>query len=281
MVRFFFLYLIVFVGCNSRPGENRPPVAVHVSSVGGADTLSVRYVGNMGVLLTVDTSSVIIDGLHKPYLAEYLPPPEELVDEILESDELRLTALLVTHMHGDHFDADYTLRYLEVNPTGIVVGPEQIKETVAAIESRDAMLDRIMVAPTEDGNNQAAFENAGVGFTTHNCRHESAARHSATQNVCHIVRLGDFRVLHAGDSSWETIREALEGEASAQEIDVAVLPYWILRDSAQEIWQVLAPRHIIATHVPVDDARVVAGLERLRPSVTVFSRLGDELQVSR
>ena len=79
-----------------------------VNTVSSESTaVTVTYVANEGVLIQSDSKQVLIDALHKPYLSEYLATPQKVLDDMMASrppfEDIEL--LLVSHIHGDHFNA--------------------------------------------------------------------------------------------------------------------------------------------------------------------------------
>ncbi len=48
-----------------------------------SNAVTVTYVANEGVLIQSGSKQVLIDALHKPYLSEYLPTPEKIIDTMM------------------------------------------------------------------------------------------------------------------------------------------------------------------------------------------------------
>jgi hypothetical protein len=54
-------------------------INIGIVSLHGQTPNAVQYIGNMGVLVSLESSSILIDGLHLYYEADYLNPPERLL----------------------------------------------------------------------------------------------------------------------------------------------------------------------------------------------------------
>ena len=74
----------------------------------------------MGVLLQDGNHSVLIDGLHEYYGPAYLPPSEELVNDLSTPGGVFEVpqVVLFTHYHGDHFSAN-----LVKELSTVIIGP--------------------------------------------------------------------------------------------------------------------------------------------------------------
>ena len=79
---------------------------------------TITYVGNMGVLISGDSTSILIDGLHKEYKPAYQYPPKSLVDELIGTEKAYqppIRYILNTHIHKDHFDAELIVEFMQHN----------------------------------------------------------------------------------------------------------------------------------------------------------------------
>ncbi len=240
--------------------------------------LRMSYIGNMGVLFESDTSTLLIDGLHEFYRSTYAFPDPATVAQLIEGNYpgfSSLEAVLFTHPHRDHFSATYGRDFLLQNPSGILLGPPQVVEQVKAVAS--AELGGELQAVAYDGR-RAHFSKGQISINGTRCEHVNPNRHSAIQNIAYLVDLAGYSILHIGDTNWEQIPPAFKALGLPEKnVDVAVLPYWMLLsdDSARLINQWIAPRQLVATHLPPDYS--AADQEALRegfPGLVVLVEIG-------
>ncbi len=241
--------------------------------------LRMSYIGNMGVLFESDTSTLLIDGLHEFYRPTYAFPDPATVAQLIEGNYLgfsSLEAVLFTHPHRDHFSATYSRDFLQQNPSGMLLGPPQVVEEVKAATAEELGVG--LQAVGYDGG-VAHFLQAQISIKGVRCEHVNPNRHSAIQNIAYLIDLAGHSILHIGDTNWEQVSPAFEALGLPEKkVDVAVLPYWMLLsdDSAQLIKQWIAPRQLVATHLPPDYR--VADQEALRkrfPGVVPLVEIGE------
>ena len=254
------LYLICSCQSNTSKQSTQTKALLKHSQIQDStksNALKIAYVGNMGVCIEYDDNTVIIDGLHQFYNKAYVHPTQDMVDLLISGNFKNFTAIeyvLITHIHGDHFSGKYAKQYLEQNTNGIVVGSSQIKNDIVDFHSKkDSLIQRLIVVPYD--KKPHVIENSNISITAIQCNHSSPKRHRNTQNFAYLVEINDFNVLHVGDTDWDLTREPMTTLGlKAKQIDIAVLPYWLLleNDALEQVENQIAPRHIIASHIPPD-----------------------------
>lgn len=218
------------------------------------DALKLAYIGNMGVLFEYHDKTVIIDGLHQYYNKQYLYPTEEIVNELITGtfkDFTNIEASMFTHVHGDHFSERYALRLLENNADAIVLGSQQIRDSIARLTHNSKVLSAIETVPY-DGNLFRAIHK-GIDITAIKCDHSSPSRHGQIKNIAYVVDLDGFKLLHIGDTDWELTKKPFTSlNLASSKIDLAVIPYWMLleQNAYETAMETIAAKHIIATHIP-------------------------------
>lgn len=213
--------------------------------------LEIRYIGNMGVLISGEESSVLIDGLHTEYNKKYyLFPPQSLVDSLTNSlgDFPPIKAIAATHYHRDHLDGEQISTFLDKNTQVLFFGSKQSTDLVK--EARSNNDDRIITIETKDYQKQTV-EIGDISVTGFYMNHVSPNRHGSVQNVGYLIEMEGKKILHVGDSNW--FEEAFTKlNLQEENIDVAIFPYWMLLNH-QKIIQLrtwVNPKHIVATHLP-------------------------------
>jgi L-ascorbate metabolism protein UlaG (beta-lactamase superfamily) len=213
--------------------------------------LEIRYIGNMGVLISGEESSVLIDGLHTEYNKEYyLFPPQSLVDSLTNSigGFPRVKVIATTHYHGDHFDAQQVNAFLSKNNWSLFFGSEQSTELLSKIDSTKK--NQIITINTNTYQKQTV--NAGnISITGFYLNHVNPARHGSVQNVGFVIEIDGKKILHTGDSNWFE-KAFTELKLEDENIDVAIFPFWMLLDNkdSSKLKKWINPKYIVATHLP-------------------------------
>lgn len=243
--------------------------------------LEIRYIGNMGVLISGEESSVLIDGLHTEYNKEYyLFPPQSLVDSLTNGlgDFPTIKAVAATHYHGDHLDAEQVSRFLDENSETLFFGSRQSTELVKEAGSNND--ERIITIETKDYQKQTV-KAGDISVTGFYMNHASPGRHGSVQNVGYIIEIEGKKILHTGDSNW--FEEAFtELNLQEENIDIAFFPYWMLLNH-QKIVQLrtwVNPKHIVATHLPPSGYEdYIKTIKTTYPKTTFFITLNQKIVI--
>lgn len=213
-----------------RPDLHPTPVAsaAFAERVGAARPergMAVWSLGGSGVLIKGAGASVAID----PYLSNRLgdldpdAPPgwrdRSGPAPVLPADLTGLTAVLVTHGHGDHFDPATLGPLLAANPRAEVVLPHALAEDLA-----DLGVDPARVSHPVSGRRE---ERVGWSFEAVPSAHappDSPALQpdgrGGHDHVGYLVQIAGARLYHAGDTIvYEGLVDRLRGR-----VDAAVLP---------------------------------------------------------
>lgn len=83
--------------------------------------MEIKRTANAGVLLTLDGTTVLLDGVSRE-IVPYLATPECVRNALLQSPP---DALCFTHQHADHYDAAFVSEYLQ-KTAGPILGPADI-----------------------------------------------------------------------------------------------------------------------------------------------------------
>ena len=84
-------------------------------SIVKAHQASVTYVANEAVLITNGDKKVLFDPFFHQTFGTYQSVPEQTKQAIFSGTPPfdKLTAIFISHAHGDHFAADDVLKYLQ------------------------------------------------------------------------------------------------------------------------------------------------------------------------
>lgn len=240
--------------------------------------VSLRYVANAGVLLSIGDARMLIDAPIRAGIAPYATsdagernaleralPPYDVVD-----------AILVTHWHEDHFSAGAVGAHLLHNRESVLVSSPEVVERVraAAPSLSGERLRAVLPAP---GSSELVRVGA-LEIRVLRIRH-NPTRRLPEQHVGFLVGVAPA-VLHTGDADPAADNFAVLRGLPA--VDVALLPFWYLQGGANRTFvrEAIAPRRIVAMHVPpADAADVRRALSTTDMRVEVLSRPGTRVNL--
>ncbi len=162
-------------------------------------------------------------------------------------------AILVTHWHEDHFDADAVAAHLSHNARAVLVSSPDIVERVRqrAPDLPDGRFRAVLPAP----GGVAQVDVDGVVVRVLRVRH-NPTRRLPDQHVAFLVGTS-APLLHVGDA--DPAADNFTALASLPAADHAVLPFWYVTNPSSRAMVVSAirPRRIVAVHLPSIDAERV------------------------
>lgn len=263
LLLFFFLLLI------------SPPASVSAASE--AVPIEVTYVANMGYLLRIGDSKILIDSLYTAVNKNYSAPTEELRDKIIRGVRPfdRIALVLATHRHPDHFQAATVLSFLQHHPESAFLGPPQTIEDLQADLSWNASLQsRIHTAPAEIGKSQ---EKPISAITVRSLATDHDGGKTKSDNFMYLIKVNDRVIFHEGDARitpTDFSRLRLEEE----KIDLAILHEWYIdrEDGRTILKDYLRPKNIILSHALLTQQDLVPGkVESMRahfPGLTYLQK---------
>jgi len=228
----------------------------------------VRYVANAGLLLSVGEEAIGIDVFCKDPEGLYADTPAKIREELLE--EIRrgkLTTLIFTHGHGDHFHKESVLEAWNCNPGLCIISTEQVARelTEAGIPGAMSMgALRVKKLPSglwaiPDGDREKkvrwiSFGAVQIGFL--NSLHEGE-KYADVQNLTLLVDLGEQKAVVPGDAAAKA--PFFERIAAWEpELDWFFLPfpYVGVRSARKLLAEKLVVRNAFVLHQPRPQADV-------------------------
>ncbi len=262
------------------------------------EPLTVTYIANEGFLLKSGDQKVLIDALFgKEDLNFCEVPSADLLQQMLDAkppfDDVDV--VLVTHDHRDHFDPELTMKYLQRNRSCLFVGPDSVVNRLTGLDGYDAVKERIRAATPNLGqveNVSASGINVTALRLQHASRYEPEAVGtpisglSSVEHIGFLIRMGDWTLLHTGDSALEDPAEYRAYRLTEHRIDVAFLGSTFWKPLHARIGLVndeIQPDRIILMHYRKnerDDARWMEKHYRKKlPPVLIFDHQMDTVNL--
>jgi len=241
-----------------------------------ADSLTITFIANEGVMLSSGSQKVLIDGLFLKYKTGF-PTPADSTQRRLEQalppfDGVNV--ILATHQHGDHFHSAPVAAHMRANPRATLVTSQQVIDSLRRFPpARTLPASRFLPRTMPEGTRRRDVVN-GVVIEVLGIPHGGGWRSRGLEHVAYIVEMGGKRVLHVGDASFSD--EVLAPfHLDTARIDVALLPAWLVADKkgAQLVERWIRPKQVVGIHVGEgEEDRVSSALRAALPGAVAFTR---------
>ena len=214
------------------------------------EPVEIRHIANIGVMVSQGRTRLLMDAFaDNSYDGRFSLPSDVERDAMIAGaapfDDV--DALLISHVHGDHFARADSIAFLSHAPEArFVAGPGEIVQ--AAPELGDGFH---LFGECGPDSPRPAVEIAGSGHSVAGCE---SAHGMDVGNIAFLVQLSGLNILHLGDSS---PTEADFSIWSDDRIDVVLYPYWFgLSDEARAVLTTHFPEaRLVALHIPAGTPR--------------------------
>ena len=216
-------------------------VLILVVAIGGVraatahdDVGRADYLGNEGVLISACGASVLFDAFYDDSYGIYTLVPDEVRTGMNAgtSPYDGVSAVFVSHVHGDHFSPGPTLEYLRARPDVLLFGPGQVADALskAAGSADGPVMSRVVAVEAKPGSDPVSLERGELAIDAVAVPHSGGARHAGIRNLVFRVTIRNaFTVLHMGDAAVDDEVFAIhQGHWDAKRNNIAFPPYWFL-----------------------------------------------------
>ena len=237
------------------------------------------YIANEGIFIEYQGKKVLIDALHKGdnhiYRSTQNPFPYNIMNGIAPFDKVDL--FLITHLHGDHFNAAFTTEFLEKHAESIMVAPEQVIDTMGRIDYLKAQF-----YPLRGTDKGLMYEMDGLQIHAVPLIHSYPQKNDWIENMGYLLDFDGLTILHVGDA--EFLPENLKRiqKAIGKGVDYAFLPDWFFEDEkviAQVHEKIKAKKfmamHVIVTEPGTYERRLKKRVKDFNMDLNVLMRIGE------
>ncbi len=199
--------------------------------------LKITYVANCGFIYQSGTSKVLIDPFGTEfgnffYLASTVTT-ENIVKGNIPFDKIDL--LLITHIHGDHFNASLAERFLLNNRKAKMICPSQVYRQMQDTCSRFAEIKSQIMSPDLAINASKQLKVNGISVTAIRMQHgtnrsldgvstSEYSDYEKTENLGYVIRFDKKKIFHQGDACLKINEKALKNIEGP--IDIAHLGFF-------------------------------------------------------
>lgn len=222
---------------------------------------NARYLGNEGILVQHGSTKVLFDAFYANDYGHYVLLDDDTTQALLEGAEPfdDITAVFVSHVHGDHFSPEPMAAYLRAQEQVVLYAPIQVSEALAELVGiDDPILERVRVIDTAPGEDPVHVDHEGLQIDVVAIPHAGGERMADIVNLAFRVTVdNDFTVLHLGDADAKVeLFKPYTDHWNSIPVTAAFPPYWFF--TSDEGWIVLdeylQPRYRVGIHVPAEAA---------------------------
>lgn len=232
------------------------------------NTLDVTYIANEGFLISMGSTKVLIDALHKSKY--YVTSSDSLVAKVMNDIPPfdNVDYALVTHDHADHFNAEMVSRFLLNHPaTQFIASSETCSKLIgegAATRQRSG-LDLKM-------GERRTIRGVKAEITVMRLDHSGGRDIS---NFAFLVRSNGYTIMHVGDAMLSDNEVYLRAvDWSSYNVDLLFIGYFDRDTQTRTIIQnMIKPKHVVLMHIPAGEEESVRNAEvKIHPRTVVFGK---------
>lgn len=262
-------------GCSAERAVGDASQLSAQANASAVETGKVTSILNAGVMAQIGASAAPVKFLFDPIYDEHFGSLEPLSDTLIDAIVTGaapydgVSAVFVSHAHGDHFSARHFNRLMAAQPAIRLVAPQQAVEMMRGEAGwQDGFAARITAITLENGAQAPAFTLGAARIEAFRSPHAGwPDRHANVHNITYRVTAasgpdGTHRVMHLGDAAPQAQFFAPHAEfLSSARTGVAVVPFWFLNagDAEALVGETLNAEAGVGMHVPVNEPDWLAG----------------------
>lgn len=221
------------------------------------DSGEATYLGNEGVMVEHEGTKLLFDPFFHNDYGRFQLVPVKITDKIFSNTPPydNISAVFISHAHGDHFDVNDVIKYLTLFPNVKLIGPQQAIDQILAMPLAQSIQSQLVAM-------QVTFEGDVVKTTLDNMVVEAAflphagwPRTKDVENIAYRVTLNnEVTVIHMGDA--DPTAEFIghyHDHWQAKLTHTAFPPYWFLNNEVgvTTLKTHLNAEQLIGIHAPI------------------------------
>lgn len=199
--------------------------------------IKITYLANCAYLYESDISKVLIDPFGTEYGNFFYLPSNETKKKIIKGNIPfdKIDILLITHIHGDHFNAKMTESFLLNNSKVKMICPSQVYMQMKDSCNSFAQIETQIISPSLPIDESKKIKINGISVTTIRMQHgtnrslegvsySDYTDYEKTENFGYVIHFDKENVFHQGDGCLKINEKALKNIDCS--IDIAHLGYF-------------------------------------------------------
>jgi L-ascorbate metabolism protein UlaG (beta-lactamase superfamily) len=205
--------------------------------VKGNEPVKVTYLGNCGFMYESGTFKILIDPFGTEFGNFFFLPSEDTKSKIIDGLQPfnNIALLLITHIHGDHFNLHLAENFLLKNKEAKMICPRQVYTQMKDSCRNFSLIEKQIISPQIQFNESKEIIINGIRLTAIRMQHgtnrsldgidySQYTDYEKTENFGYVVHLGISNIFHHGDGCLKINRNALNTIKSP--ITIAHLGYF-------------------------------------------------------
>lgn len=185
--------------------------------------IKITYLANCGYLYESDKSKVLIDPFGTEYGIFFYLPSNETKKSIIKGSIPfdKIDILLITHIHGDHFNAKLTESFLLNNSKVKMICPSQVYKQMKDSCNSFAQIESQIISPGLSINESEKLKVNGILITAIRMQHgtnrslegvsySDFTDYEKTENFGYVIHFNKENVFHQGDACLKLNGKALK-----------------------------------------------------------------------
>lgn len=247
--------------------------------------LKVTYLANCGYLYESGKSKVLIDPFGTEYGGFFYLPSNETKQNVIKGNAPfdKIDLLLITHIHGDHFNAKLTESFLLNNSKAKMICPSQVyKQMKDSCSSFDRIKSQI-ISPNLSINELKKIKINGISVSAIRMQHGSNRSlegvsysdytdYEKTENFGYVIRFDKKIIFHQGDACLKLNEKALK--VIDCPVDIAYLSFFDWDSTSLNILKKdLKPHTVIFMHATKPAKELESEqFKEIAPQLTFFRK---------
>ncbi len=268
--------ILLCTGASAQQNKNANSTAAVAAKI-SQPALDVTYIANEGFLIQAAEKKVLVDALFDDGFGTYLAPSQELLAQMTGGGApfAYVDLLLVTHIHGDHFNPKLVVEFLRHHARCRLVAHTQAVDLLRKQEGFAQIEEQIHEVKLEPGAYEHISLN-GINFDALCLNHmrDGDPEKDQMRNLAFVVELGGVRYLHQGDARInQSVAHLNHYPFVRSPVDILFLNQYDRSQATQQfIAEKIKPSQIVAMHIPPAElAEEMNKILAVYPHAIIFS----------
>ncbi len=217
---------------------------------------TAHYLANEAVMVQDGDIKILFDPFFHNSYGHYTLVPESIRQSIFNNQPPfdNITAVFISHAHGDHFDANDVLKYLTMHKKIKLFAPEQAVAMLEKLEGFKAIQARVFPFVLSDLDTPKVMSVNNINIEAVSIPHAGWPEGTDVDNLLFRVSLNDkIVVMHFGDADVNSQHfDKYKNFWNERKTNIAFPPYWFfLMEQGQRILKnTIKANQVTGVHVP-------------------------------